>query len=82
MSNLTLKSTEISPFFFNLVTQFERTKFSRFEKYDAETGVVILPRLGQAMAILGNGNIGNVAGNVFSIGNIVNFVFYYNMTES
>ena len=40
-----------------------------------KTGVVILPRLGQAMAILGNSNIGNVAGNVFSIGNISNFVF-------
>ena len=42
---------------------------------DVEGGVVILPRLGQAMAILGNSNIGNVAGNVFSIGNISNFVF-------
>ena len=44
-------------------------------EFSVEGGVVILPRLGQAMAILGNSNIGNVAGNVFSIGNISNFVF-------
>ena len=61
---------------YELITmQFIVGDYEKESQFHVITGVVILPRLGQAMAILGNSNIGNVAGNVFSIGNISNFVF-------
>jgi len=67
---------DFSTILFILESFFNSSQDRRNHETSVVTGVGILPSLVEAMAISGNGNRGNVAGNVFSKSNIFYFAFF------